>query len=293
MRYDIGIRISYEYERPAVTGRHLLRLMPQNIPGRQQLVAGRLEIQPQAEERSDRKDFFGNGVVEIAYRSPHEKIEFELRCRVDRRANANDAIVTPAISTLAADIAAQATLDPYAPHHFLSKSPRVAPNEMMTAYAAALVTPEMPAFEAVRAIGAALHKDMTFDAEATTVDTPPEEAFAGKRGVCQDFAHIMIACLRSAGIPAGYISGFLRTIPPPGQPRLSGADAMHAWVTAWCGHEAGWIEFDPTNNLSVAGDHIAVARGRDYSDVSPVKGVLRTSGAQSSSHAVDVVPLGE
>ena len=163
----------------------------------------------------------------------------------------------------------------------------------MTAYARALVRSDMPAFDAVEAIGHALHKDITFDSEATTVDTSPEEAFAGKRGVCQDITHIMIACLRGVGIPAAYISGYLRTIPPPGKPRLAGADAMHAWVAAWVGAGGGWVEFDPTNDLRVAGDHIMVARGRDYSDVAPVKGVLRTSGTQSSKQAVDVVPLGD
>jgi transglutaminase-like putative cysteine protease len=101
----------------------------------------------------------------------------------------------------------------------------------------------------------------------------------------------MIACLRGVGVPAGYVSGFLRTIPPKGKARLSGADAMHAWVRVWCGPEAGWVEYDPTNNLLVADDHIVIARGRDYSDVSPVKGVLRTAGSQVTKQAVDVVPL--
>jgi transglutaminase-like putative cysteine protease len=143
----------------------------------------------------------------------------------------------------------------------------------------------------MKAIGEALHRDMVFDSKATTVDTSPEEAFAGKRGVCQDFAHIMIACLRGVGMPAGYVSGFLRTIPPKGKPRLSGADAMHAWVRGWCGAETGWVEFDPTNNLLVQNDHVVIGRGRDYSDVAPVKGVMRTAGSQTSEQAVDVIPL--
>ena len=132
----------------------------------------------------------------------------------------------------------------------------------------------------------------SFDPEATTVDTPPAEAFARRHGVCQDFAQVMIACLRGVGIPAGYVSGFLRTNPPPGQPRLEGADAMHAWVRAWCGWQTGWIEFDPTNAIPAGTDHIVVARGRDYGDVAPVKGVLRIAGEQKTEHAVDVVPVG-
>ena len=132
---------------------------------------------------------------------------------------------------------------------------------------------------------------MKFDPKATTVDTPATEAFAKRHGVCQDFSHIMIACLRGIGIPAGYVSGFLRTLPPPGKPRLEGADAMHAWVRAWCGPEAGWIEFDPTNDKLAGEDHIVVAYGRDYSDVSPIKGTMRISGGQKSKQAVDVIPL--
>ena len=144
----------------------------------------------------------------------------------------------------------------------------------------------------MRAVGLALHRDMRFDPDATTVDTPPAEAFARRHGVCQDFAQVMIACLRGVGIPAGYVSGFLRTNPPPGQPRLEGADAMHAWVRAWCGWQAGWVEFDPTNAIPAGTDHIVVARGRDYGDVAPVKGILRIAGEQTSEHAVDVVPVG-
>ena len=160
----------------------------------------------------------------------------------------------------------------------------------MTAYAREQIDPGMTALDAVRAVGLALHRDMRFDPEATTVDTPPAEAFARRHGVCQDFAQVMIACLRGIGIPAGYVSGFLRTNPPPGQPRLEGADAMHAWVRAWCGWETGWVEFDPTNAVFAGTDHILVARGRDYGDVAPVKGVLRIAGAQTTEHAVDVDP---
>jgi len=200
--------------------------------------------------------------------------------------------VSPVLAALEAEIAAELSLGPQSPHHFLGRSPRVRPMPEMNAYAGALLRGGMTAHELVLALGSALHRDMKFDPKATTVDTAPEEAFAGRHGVCQDFAHIMIACLRGAGVPAGYVSGFLRTIPPKGKPRLSGADAMHAWVQAWCGHEAGWVEYDPTNNLLVGDDHIVVARGRDYSDVSPVKGVLRTAGSQVTKQEVDVVPLG-
>ena len=134
-----------------------------------------------------------------------------------------------------------------------------------------------------------MHSDMKFDAKATDVDTPIADAFANRHGVCQDFSQIMICALRSIGVPAGYVSGFLRTIPPEGKPRLQGADAMHAWVRVRCGGKGGWAEYDPTNAIFAGADHVVIARGRDYSDVAPVKGILRTSGKQSSKHAVDMV----
>jgi transglutaminase-like putative cysteine protease len=161
----------------------------------------------------------------------------------------------------------------------------------MADYANGQVADGMTVREVVQAIGTGLHADLTYDPEATNVETPPAEAFARRHGVCQDFAQIMIGCLRGIGVPAGYVSGFLRTEPPPGKPRLEGADAMHAWVRAWCGWEAGWIEFDPTNAVVVAADHVVIARGRDYGDVSPVRGILRIAGGQTSEQSVDVVPV--
>ncbi|HDR30048.1 MAG TPA: hypothetical protein ENN83_16175 [Rhodovulum sp.] len=148
----------------------------------------------------------------------------------------------------------------------------------------------LSALAATRTIAHELHERFEFDPEATEVTTPPIAAFEARRGVCQDISHVTIAALRAVGIPAGYVSGFLRTRPPPGQPRLEGADAMHAWVRAWCGAETGWIEIDPTNNLLVGADHVAVAIGRDYADDAPVRGSLRSEGTHTTSHKVDVIP---
>ena len=136
-----------------------------------------------------------------------------------------------------------------------------------------------------------IRTDFSYDTKATVVSTPLEQAFDMRRGVCQDFAHIMIAGLRGLGLPAAYVSGYLRTIPPPGAKRLEGADATHAWVSVWCGPELGWIGLDPTNALVVANDHIVLATGRDYADVSPIDGVIVGSGAQKLQVDVDVVPV--
>jgi len=290
--YDISTTISYEYERAASAGRHLLRLSPANIlPDTQRVITSRLSMTPEPDERIEHADFFGNWAVEAAYREAQEGVEFRLQARVLRRAREIGLDISPSIAELRQEIAEFRSLGRDAPHHFLGASPRVAPTPEMTAYARRQVTGKMSVRTAVGAINAALNADMEFDPEATTVDTSAPDAFAKRRGVCQDFSHIMIACLRGIGVPAGYVSGFLRTIPPPGKARLEGADAMHAWVMAWCGTEMGWLEIDPTNAVIVGADHVVVARGRDYSDVAPVKGVFRTSGEQSSKHSVDVVPL--
>lgn len=292
MLYDVGLTIAYVYDAPAVAGRHLLRLVPAELPGAQRRISAWLEVTPDPAERRDFRDFFGNDAAEVAFREAHCEIAFRVSARVERLARPPALDISPDLARLAAEIAAWRGLQPASPHHFLGASPRVAPAPEIAAWARAAAPQGATAFATVRAIGEAVHREFAYDPEATTVETPPAEAFARRRGVCQDFAQVMIAALRSLGVPAGYVSGFLRTSPPPGQPRLEGADAMHAWVRAWCGVESGWVEYDPTNALVVGADHIEVARGRDYADVAPVAGVLRTAGAQSSEQAVDVLPVG-
>jgi transglutaminase-like putative cysteine protease len=139
---------------------------------------------------------------------------------------------------------------------------------------------------------AAIYTQFSYDSDATEADTPPADAFRQRRGVCQDFAHIMIIAARAQGIPAAYVSGYLRTLPPPGKARLVGADATHAWVNLWCGDGLGWVGFDPTNNILARTDHIFTAMGRDYSDVSPLDGVFHGGGRQKMEVAVDVEPVG-
>ena len=145
--------------------------------------------------------------------------------------------------------------------------------------------------EAGKALMHAIYTQFKYDSDATKTETPPIEAFRKRHGVCQDFAHIMIAGLRGLGLPAAYVSGYLRTMPPPGKERLIGADAMHAWVNIWCGEKLGWIGFDPTNDLIVQGDHIFIAMGRDYADVAPVDGVFHGNEGQSLRVSVDVLPV--
>ena len=290
MLYDIVLRIDYQYQRPANAGRHLLRVLPADLPGEQRLVAAALDARPADGERARFTDFFGNEVVRLSLSSPHDELGISVRARVDRQKSPSDAPSDP-FDTLATAIAQVRDLGPTSPHHFVAASARVPRLSTLRAFARQHTHGDMTALEAITRVGEALHTELRFDADATTVDTPVEEAFEARHGVCQDFAHIMIGCLREVGIPAGYVSGFLRTEPPPGGERLEGADAMHAWVRAWCGPTLGWVEYDPTNKVAVGNDHVVVARGRDYSDVSPVRGVLRTSGAQQSAQSVDVLPI--
>ncbi|MCR8725405.1 transglutaminase family protein [Frigidibacter sp. ROC022] len=293
--YDIALEFGYRYEQPASMGRHVLRLLPLNLENQQQLVAGEVSIDPRPDDRRDGVDFFGNARTEIAYDRPISGVTFRLQARVQRTATAPQFDLSPALERLGEDLALARNLAPGSPHHFTGNSDRVQTNPAMTAYAREALsragTGPLTAFQAVQAVGRALHRDMTFDPKATDVDTDADEAFKARRGVCQDFSHIMIACLRGIGVPAGYVSGFLRTIPPPGTERLEGADAMHAWVQAWCGTEMGWVQFDPTNDLLVASDHVVTALGRDYADVAPIRGQLRASGSQKTSQKVDVIPL--
>jgi transglutaminase-like putative cysteine protease len=292
MLYEVRLTSTQVYRRSANGGRHLLRLMPAELPGEQRMIAGTLDIKPAPHERSDRTDFFGNRMTEVSFDSAHDEVAFVVRARVERFAATRLLDMSPSLDGLQAEIQASRSLLPDAPHHFTGPSRLVEPDAGVQAYARELVDERISTLDMVTSVNRAIHQDMRYDSDATDVDTPMAEAFAARHGVCQDFSHVMIACLREMGIPAGYVSGFLRTEPPKGQPRLEGADAMHAWVRAWCGVETGWVEFDPTNAIRVSADHIVVARGRDYSDVAPVKGVLWTSGGQSTKQAVDVIPLG-
>jgi transglutaminase-like putative cysteine protease len=186
-----------------------------------------------------------------------------------------------------------AALDPASPAHFLFSSRRVARSTAIRAYAMESFLPGRPVLEAGFDLTCRIQRDFAYDPEATDSATPPDVAFQLKRGVCQDFTHIMIAGLRGLGLPAAYVSGFLRTIAPPGAKRLEGADATHAWVSLWCGPQVGWQGLDPTNGMRTGTDHIVLALGRDYADVSPTDGVVIAAGDHELTVAVDVVPVGD
>lgn len=293
MLYDIRLHLGFDYHASTAGSRHQIRVLPLSGVDGQRLVASSLSVDPAPAERSDFEDFFGNAVTAIGYREPHDTLDIRMAARViiDRPEPGLD--MSPDLAGLFRDLRQIRTLAPHAPHHYLAPSPRVAITDAMTAYARESLQAGRTVATAATDLCRRISEDFVYDSDATEVSTPATEAFALRRGVCQDFSHVMIAGLRGLGIPAGYVSGFLRTIPPAGKERLEGADAMHAWVRVWCGVQSGWLELDPTNDMRAGNDHIVVGYGRDYADVAPIVGVLKTSGEQEANQAVDVLPIEE
>jgi transglutaminase-like putative cysteine protease len=291
VNYTLRHLTRYAYASPVAFARCNLRLTPAHGDG-QHLVACDIAVEPRPSTRSQHPDFFGTETVALTVDAPHRELTIEAQSRVRVARPAPPAAAsTPAWETVREAALASDDLGPDSPVHHLAPTRRVPLLPEATDYARASFPAGRPVLEGARDLTARIARDFTFDARATTVSTPLAEVARLRRGVCQDFAHLMIAALRGLSLPAAYVSGYLRTIPPPGRPRLRGADASHAWVAVWCGGE--WVGLDPTNDCVVGNDHIVVARGRDYGDVCPVDGIIATSGAQKLTVEVDVIPDGE
>lgn len=292
MIYDVRHITTYGYSRPVPFARCILRLQPRDDGG-QSVKTSELSVTPRPAERVDGICFFGNRMTTVTISKPHRELKVEMRARVEvRRTPPPFPGLTRHWEEVGALALASGSLAPDSPAHHLYPSRLVPPVAEATDYARKSFPPQRPVLEAASELMARIRADFTYDPEATEVSTPLEEAFRQRHGVCQDFAHVMIAGLRGLGLPAAYVSGYIRTIPPPGEKRLEGADASHAWVSLWCGPETGWIGLDPTNDLIVADDHIVTALGRDYADVSPLDGVVIGPGSQKVGVAVDVIPVG-
>jgi len=293
MKYDVKLQIEYDYASPVTGGRHLLRVQPITEKGLQRVVASTLSFDPEPEEQAYYADFYGNQVANIGYAQRQNHLHIVMQARVHiERTNVADQAETE-IELLAQQRDETKSLDPFSPHHFSNPSPRAPYHQDIVEYARQSLAPGIPVSTLVDELCQRIRADFKYDADATEVDTPVASAFAERHGVCQDFSHILIIGLRGLGIPAGYASGFIRTLPPPGKERLQGADAMHAWVRVWCGKAAGWIGFDPTNAIRAGHDHIVIGYGRDYSDVAPIVGVLKSTGEHETSQSVDVIPVEE
>jgi len=294
--YSLRHLTTYRYARAVRFARCNLRLRPRDGEG-QRVLDSALHVTPTPTSRLERRDFFGLDTLTLTLDEPHREFTVEAvsRVAVERPAPPPPEAGQPWEAVRAAAVALP-SLGPDGPAHFQFRSQRVPLEPAVTDYARVSFPPGRSAYGGAVELMHRIREDFRFDAKATTVSTPLAEAFALRAGVCQDFTHVMIAGLRGLGLPAAYVSGYLRTRPPAGRPRLRGADASHAWVALWCGPEvgeSGWIGLDPTNACVVRDDHIVVARGRDYTDVAPIDGMVASAGAQKLTVEVDVIPEDE
>ena len=293
MIYDIRHVTAYEYGSTVTYSNCALRLLPRDEPG-QVVYASAIDIQPVPERTAERFCFFGNRVTWITIESSHRTLTVSTKTSVEiHREPPPAGAETDAWERVRDAAFAAKSLDPDSPAHYLHESRFVRPYPPATAYARESFPPGRPVLEGAKELMHRIRTQFRYDPKATVVSTPLSEAFEKRHGVCQDFAHIMISGLRGLGLPARYVSGYIRTIPPAGKPRLEGADATHAWVSVWCGNRHGWIGLDPTNDIMIGDDHIILAKGRDYADISPVAGIILGSKEQDVDVKVDVIPRGD
>lgn len=290
-RYAIRHMTRFTYAEPVEFARCNLRLKPILWSG-QTLESYRLSVLPGGSTAPARAEAGLANVVRLVVDRPAHTLCIESACRVTvDRAVPVPQPGDPTLAQIAEWARDSRDSSPASPASYLFPSPRIPLDREIAEYCAQELDPTRGALEAGIALAQRIQREFAFDATATLVDTQPSEAFAKRGGVCQDFAQILISGLRAAGLPAAYASGYLRTLPPPGQPRLVGADATHAWVLLWCGPQQGWVGIDPTNGIWMAGDHIVVAIGRDYGDIAPIDGIILGYGAQNLEVSVDVEAL--
>lgn len=270
-------------------GRHVARLIPRVWPG-QETLSAQLTTEPRASEVEQTLDFFGNPTRFFSIDQAHKRLTVTLDAEISV-GEPPPPPQTPAWEKVRDSARSVSDLSAFSPAHYLFESRMIALGDDMGHFAAQFFSPGTPLLTGATALTRAIHQGFQYQPGFTDATTAPHEAFAARKGVCQDFAHIMIAGLRWLGLPAAYISGYLRTDPPPGKPRLEGADATHAWVQVWAGKDLGWMALDPTNGVAAGVDHLVLTMGRDYADVSPLDGVIVASGQQKIDVKVDVVPL--
>ncbi|MCA9189817.1 MAG: transglutaminase family protein, partial [Planctomycetales bacterium] len=242
-------------------------------------------------DRLRRRDYFGNHTESFAVYEPHEKMSVTATSVVEVAASVLPSQLAIKRSTAWPEVVRQMQADVSANglrvRQYAFASTRISITDAVKQYATVSFTANRPILDAALELNSRIHKDFQYDPRATNVTSSIEDVLQLRRGVCQDFAHLQLACLRAVGLPARYVSGYLRTIPPSGQPRLVGADASHAWISLFCG-ATGWVDFDATNDVIPHGEHVTVAWGRDYSDVCPVQGVFVGGGQHVMSVEVDV-----
>ena len=283
----------YRYQTPVLLAQHLAHLRPLEWQG-QQVLEHRLSVSPEPAQLQQGLDAFGNWRCFFALQSAHDTLDVGADSLVQTRAP--EALPdSPPWEEVREGFRYHAGARYLPASEFLFASPYVPRDPIFAAFAQPAFTPGRPLLEACAALCHKIHTELQYESASTQVNTPALEALAQGKGVCQDFAHIMIGCLRSQGLAARYVSGYLLTQPPPGQPRLIGADASHAWVSVWC--DGAWHDFDPTNDRcgspSPGEDYVTLTLGRDFGDVSPLRGVIQGGGAHLLQVEVTVAPPDE
>ncbi|TWU35942.1 transglutaminase family protein [Novipirellula artificiosorum] len=295
LRYRIEHCTEYRYSEPVAICQNQLRMQPQTRSGIT-CHESTISITPVPETVTEHVDYFGNRVYSFAIETLHKELtavaNSDVTVEPPKYRSLDDlaatAIPWTQVRNEARDIA---RLPDRLAYEFLFDSPRVMTDKIFSDYAIESFQGDRAILEAALDLTKRIHKDFRYDTTATDVHTPTINAFRLRAGVCQDFAHVQIACLRSIGLPARYVSGYLRTIPPEGKPRMVGADESHAWLSVYGGPLLGWIDCDPTNACLCGTDHIPICVGRDYGDVSPMRGVILGGGQTSLKVRVDVEPL--
>jgi|SRR5579883_879629 len=295
MRYTIHHETEYRYASVVSVSNQLLHLTPQTLPYQRRLRHV-LHIEPAPTHRVDQHDCFGNPLTRLEIDTPHRRllVAAETDVEVQSRDGTADADSSPPWEEVAAGLAFLGGCPPSAAvvdaNRYRFESPYVRYDTDVAQFARASFPPGRPLLRGCADLMARIHREFRFDAHATQVATPISEVLDKRRGVCQDFAHLMIGALRSLGLAARYVSGYLLTTPPAGRPRLIGADASHAWVSAHCPRH-GWVDFDPTNNVQPDLGHITLAHGRDFGDVSPLRGIILGGGEHELDVRVTVTPF--
>jgi transglutaminase-like putative cysteine protease len=287
MKYRVRHVTTYRYAEPVDLGSHMLHLSPRQLPHQAVLDASIL-ASPEPGRTSERPDHFGNAVVWMFIDRPHDRFEVTLDATVEvlfpRQADAVKSLPWEEVAAAAREGDAES----WQASEFVFDSPMLPLEPGAGGYAAASFPPGRPILAGLIDLNSRIRRDFAFRSGVTTISTPVARVLAQRAGVCQDFTHLMISGLRALGLPARYVSGYLRTKPPPGTTRRRGADQSHAWVGAWLGPARGWVDLDPTNDLVVRDEHVVLAWGRDYSDISPVRGMILGGGHHTVSVAVDL-----
>ncbi len=287
MLYTVTHTTNYLYADPVPLCHNLIHLRPRAAP-RQTCHHSTLIVQPEPRALVHQQDYFGNPITFFTIQEPHKKLSISVKNRLEvAPLEPLPLRETPAWEDARAVLKTDRTI--LEACSFTFDSPYVKRSAALAEYAAPSFTPGRPILDAAADLSTRIHKEFRYDAKATTISTPLAEVLAHRHGVCQDFAHLAIGCLRSLGLAARYVSGYLETRPPAGRARLVGADASHAWLAVFT-PGLGWVDFDPTNNMLPSERHLTLAWGRDYGDVSPIRGVILGGGSHSMSISVDVAP---